>query len=409
MDILLDSQKSWTELASASEEVKRVVLHVHRNPSTGVWTMMKHLVREQNKIPGMLSILGIPADREWCRSAYRDELLQLELPYALAHVPKLFGTGAFLLSIVSNPVRRWMKQIRHAFPDADLVLHSHSAWLTGGYLPLPMRGRTAIVATFHGIADDHRLRKIWWLGKAHRFLAQRLYHSQAILTAVSTDTAVRAEDIFGIARNAFTVIPNGMTCPNISSAKRVSKNEALLVAHVGQMHHGKGWRILLEAVDRLRREGKNVQLVLAGKGEDAELAREEAMKRKEYVRFLGIVPNAAESLIPQIDVLVLATWSEGMPMSVIEAFAAGIPVVATAVGGIPEMVEDNINGFIIERNPDSIAEVLNRFLLDPQLGARLRIGALKTFQSKFEISKVISKYETLYNAALRSTSEIERD
>ena len=365
---------------------------------------MKNLVREQNKSSGVMSVLGLPVDRDWRRSAYKDELMKPDLPYILTTVPKMFGTGAFIWSIASNPLRKWMEQIHHAFPEAELVLHSHSAWLTGGYLPLPMNNKTAIVATFHGIADDHRLRKLWWLRKAHTFLAQRLYHSHAVLTAVSNETAVRAENIFGIPDSAFTVIPNGMPCPDLSVPKVVSKCRAFLVGHVGQLHHGKGWRLLLEAVDRLRQDGRDIQLVLAGKGQDAELAREEALKRDGYVHFLGVVQNASECLIPQLDALVLATWSEGMPMSIIEAFAAGVPVLATPVGGIPEMLEDNVNGFLVERNPDSIAKKLCLLQGDPELVVRLKEGAMQTFKSKFEISRVVAQYEQLYDTALHRIS-----
>lgn len=399
-----DNQINLLQLASVNKRVKRLILHVHRNPSTGVWTMMKNLVREQNKSSGVMSVLGLPVDRDWRRSAYKDELMKPDLPYILTTVPKMFGTGAFIWSIASNPLRKWMEQIHHAFPEAELVLHSHSAWLTGGYLPLPMNNKTAIVATFHGIADDHRLRKLWWLRKAHTFLAQRLYHSHAVLTAVSNETAVRAENIFGIPDSAFTVIPNGMPCPDLSVPKVVSKCRAFLVGHVGQLHHGKGWRLLLEAVDRLRQDGRDIQLVLAGKGQDAELAREEALKRDGYVHFLGVVQNASECLIPQLDALVLATWSEGMPMSIIEAFAAGVPVLATPVGGIPEMLEDNVNGFLVERNPDSIAKKLCLLQGDPELVVRLKEGAMQTFKSKFEISRVVAQYEQLYDTALHRIS-----
>lgn len=399
-----DNQINLLQLASVNKRVKRLILHVHRNPSTGVWTMMKNLVREQNKSSGVMSVLGLPVDRDWRRSAYKDELMKSDLPYILTTVPKMFGTGAFIWSIASNPLRKWMEQIHHAFPEAELVLHSHSAWLTGGYLPLPMNNKTAIVATFHGIADDHRLRKLWWLRKAHTFLAQRLYHSHAVLTAVSNETAVRAENIFGIPDSAFTVIPNGMPCPDLSVPKVVSKCRAFLVGHVGQLHHGKGWRLLLEAVDRLRQDGRDIQLVLAGKGQDAELAREEALKRDGYVHFLGVVQNASECLIPQLDALVLATWSEGMPMSIIEAFAAGVPVLATPVGGIPEMLEDNVNGFLVERNPDSIAKKLCLLQGDPELVVRLKEGAMQTFKSKFEISRVVAQYEQLYDTALHRIS-----
>lgn len=364
--------------------------------------MMKNLVREQNNIPGVLSILAIPADINWMRSKYCDELQNLDLPYIVSPVPKLFGTGAFFLSILVNPLRRWLKHIRHAFPEVEIIVHSHSAWLTGGYLPLPKVDKFGLVATFHGIADDYRLRNTWWLSVAHRFLAQRLYQSGAILSSVSRETACRAEEIFLIPQNTFAVIPNGMSSPQSMKRKDRAKQERCVVGHVGQMHPGKGWRLLLEAIDQLHHEGLEIQLLLAGAGEDADLANQEASKRKEYVQFLGLVQNAGERLIPQLDVLVLATWSEGMPMSIIEAFAAGVPVIATAIGGIPEMVEDEMNGILIERNSTAIVQALRRFFFDPNLALHLQLGAIKTFGEKFEISQVVRRYSSLYDLAIKS-------
>jgi glycosyltransferase involved in cell wall biosynthesis len=402
MGKILDNQRAWLELASSRHDARRIILHIHRNPSTGVWAIMKNLIREQNKIPGVLSILAIPADSDWMRSNYCDELQTLDLPYIVSLVPKLFGTGAFFLSILVNPLRRWLKHIRHAYPETEIIVHSHSAWLTGGYLPLPKVDKFGLIATFHGIADDNRLRNIWWLGVAHRFLAQRLFQSGAILSSVSRETAWRAEEIFQIPQNTFAVIPNGMTFPESSGKKNRVKQQRLVVGHVGQMHPGKGWRLLLEAVDQLHQEGLDIRLLLAGAGEDADLANQEASKRKEYVQFLGLVQNAGERLIPQLDVLVLATWSEGMPMSIIEAFAAGVPVIATAVGGIPEMVEDEVNGILIERNSTAIAQALRKYFFDPNLVLRLRNGALKTFSEKFEISQVVRRYSSLYDLAINS-------
>jgi glycosyltransferase involved in cell wall biosynthesis len=370
---------------------------------------MKNLVREQNKIPDVLSILGIPADWEWRDSAYMEELADVDFPFVLAGVPKIFGTGAFFLFIMSNPLRYWMKKIQHFFPDAELVLHSHSAWLSGGYLPLPRNGKTAILATFHGIADDHRLRRDWWRGKANRFLAQRIYCSSAVLTSVTKDTAIRAEELFNIPEKAFEVIPNGITRPAPAIAKVVSATGEFLVGHVGQMHHGKGWHLLLEAVDQLHQEGRNIRLVLAGSGQDDALVQEAVVHKNEYVQFLGSVQNAGACLIPQLDALVLATWSEGMPMTVIEAFAAGVPVLATAVGGLPEMLEEGVNGMVIERDVDSIARKL-RYLMDhPEAVAKMQRGALKTFDTKFEIGQVVSKYNTLYNTTLGTILKSERE
>jgi glycosyltransferase involved in cell wall biosynthesis len=396
----------WPELEAAAVGAKRVVLHVHRNPSTGVWAMMKNLSREQSKEPGVLSIMGIMADRDWIASSYLAELREWGRPCLFAKVPKLFGTGAYLLFVASNPLRGWTRRLYQVFPDAEVLVHSHSAWMMGAFFPLPHRARAAVVTTFHGIADDHRLRRVWWLRTAHRFLAQRLYRSGSTLTAVSHETTQRAESIFGIPQAAFEVVPNGMPGPDISPVAPLPRSGGLLVGHVGQMHPGKGWHLLLEAVDRLRARGFSVELVLAGKGPDEEKARAAAMERPDYVRFLGLVPNAGRTVIPQLDALVLATWSEGMPMSMVEAFAAGVPVIATAVGGIPELLTDGVNGLFIERDAKSIEKALGRLLTETKLREQLKQGALATFKNRLGIEQIVTSYNTVYAKAL-SRNQLE--
>jgi glycosyltransferase involved in cell wall biosynthesis len=157
---------------------------------------------------------------------------------------------------------------------------------------------------------------------------------------------------------------------------------------------------LLEAVDRLRARGLPVEMIMAGKGQDEEQARVAAVQRHDYVRFLGLVPNAGRTVIPNLDVLVLATWSEGMPMSIVEAFATGVPVIATAVGGIPEMLTDGVNGLLIERSATAIELAIERLLKEPELRERLGRGAYATFEERFKIDKIVARYNEVYAKAL---------
>jgi len=382
---------------SKEKNYKRVILHVCRNPSTGVWAMMKELSAYQQQETDQISVLGVLIGEGWAQ-VYRDELKSTKLPYLYANVPYHSDTIAYLFYIFRNPVRRWCRLIRDVMPDAEIILHFHSGWTTGGFFPLPTDRQYGIISTFHGIADDHRLREIWWLRTAHRFLSRRLLRSDTLLTAVSQETTIRAEKIFGIPRNAFTVVPNGMAAHTVS--QQVSSQDEFVVGHVGQMHEGKGWHLLIGAIDQLRNRGIPVRLLLAGAGQDSERVRLAAKERSQYMQFLGLVPNAGKTLIPQLDALVLATWSEGMPMTIIESFAAGVPVLATRVGGIPEMIEDGVNGLFIERDFDSISRAIERLVLNPELVNRLSKGANNTFVEKFNISIVAAKYDRVYDQAL---------
>lgn len=399
----INQKEVWKKLNTTAPHIKRIILHVHRNPSTGVWAMMKNLTREQSKEPGVISIMGVMADRDWMASGYMNELRQWDMPCLFAQVPKMFGTGAYLYCMASNPLREWMRRLHVIFENAEVIIHSHMAWMTGGVFPVPQRQNSVFVTTLHGIADDHRLRNTWWLRWAHRFFSKRLCDSDSVLTAVSHDTTVRAEEILGIPASRFAIVHNGMPKPDLSDLKPTPPTGQLRVGHVGQMHPGKGWQLLLTAVDSLHQRGLPLHLTLAGAGREAELARVAATERPEYVSYMGMVREAGRMLIPQLDALVLATWSEGMPMSIVEAFAAGVPVLATPVGGIPEMLTDGVNGLLIERNPESIGKAIERLITEKGLRERLARGAYATFEERFKIDAIVARYNQVYAKALMKT------
>jgi glycosyltransferase involved in cell wall biosynthesis len=89
-----------------------------------------------------------------------------------------------------------------------------------------------------------------------------------------------------------------------------------------------------------------------------------------------------------------------MPMSIVEAFATGVPVIATAVGGIPEMLTDGVNGLLIERSATAIELAIERLLKEPELRERLGRGAYATFEERFKIDKIVARYNEVYAKAL---------
>ena len=87
---------------------------------------------------------------------------------------------------------------------------------------------------------------------------------------------------------------------------------------------------------------------------------------------------------------------EGLPMTIIEAMAAGVPVVATAVGGIPEAVSEGQTGSLIPRDVKALVKALRRWHESPETWQVASDGARKCFQQHFEISHIVRKYETVY-------------
>jgi glycosyltransferase involved in cell wall biosynthesis len=166
---------------------------------------------------------------------------------------------------------------------------------------------------------------------------------------------------------------------------------------VALIDDGKGWRVTGEAVDALRGAGLNVRFLIAGAGPDAQAAAAWCSERPAYSTFVGYSGDPIREVFPQLDVLALPSKSEGLPMAVLEAMSLGVPVVATGVGGLPDVIEIGRNGALIERDSAMLAAVLRELVQDVNRLATLSEGALRTHRSRYSTDVMGHAYERLYD------------
>ncbi len=174
--------------------------------------------------------------------------------------------------------------------------------------------------------------------------------------------------------------------------------ESLVVGTIGRLSVEKGHRYLIEAVKELREAFANLQVVLVGdgplRGELEKLARQSGVENQ--VRFMGKVHNIP-LMLALMDVFVLPSLSEGMPMALLEAMAARVPVVATPVGDIPVVIADGVSGRLVPpENPGALAQVLAELLADRRQGARLAGHAFQQVQQRFCAEKMAAHYRRLF-------------
>ena len=172
-----------------------------------------------------------------------------------------------------------------------------------------------------------------------------------------------------------------------------------IVLFLGRLERRKGIFDLLDAIAALRAHIPDLQLVCAGDGDLGCVARyAERLGIEDAVSLPGWVgPAEKQSLMNLPAVYVLPSYAEGLPVSLLEAMAAGVPVVATEVGGIPDVVTDGINGFLFR--PGDIAtleRLLRRLMLDPQLGMRVAAAARETVRTRFATERVLAQLGELY-------------
>ena len=172
-----------------------------------------------------------------------------------------------------------------------------------------------------------------------------------------------------------------------------------VVLFLGRLTREKGLHELLEAFAGLRVQLPEAELVCAGAGElEAAQQRAARLGIEETVRFPGwIGPQERQAWLRRAAVLALPSHAEGLPMCLLEAMAAGVPVVASAVGGIPDVVRHGVNGLLVA--PGDAAELeraLRRLLREPRLAAALGAAGRESVRERNAPERVLAQLEGVY-------------
>ncbi len=180
-------------------------------------------------------------------------------------------------------------------------------------------------------------------------------------------------------------------------------NEALVIASVGRLHPVKGFANLLTAVQSVRARFPDVFLWLVGDGELR--IRLEAQARQlgldDVVVFTGTRLDVPE-ILTAVDIFTLASHVEGMPNAILEAMAAGLPVVATQVGGVPEIVVDGQTGLLVPpADNTALAQALLKLLEDVSLRQRFGLTGRQRVREQFDITVTRQKTVDLYGRLLQ--------
>jgi glycosyltransferase involved in cell wall biosynthesis len=183
-------------------------------------------------------------------------------------------------------------------------------------------------------------------------------------------------------------------------AKPEETSEVVRIVAAGALTPLKAHQVLIRALGQLAAEGKRFELLLAGEG--PERRRLEAiaaeLKIADRVRFLGAIDNVPE-LLAGAHLLVHPSRSEGSSNTILEAMAEGLPVVATDVGGTPEIVSHDNTGLLVAPEQSSLlAERIRDLMTSPALRGRLGTAGLRFVREKFGSARVAAQYERLYHS-----------
>jgi len=212
----------------------------------------------------------------------------------------------------------------------------------------------------------------------------------------------------GIREEQAVYIPNGVKIPSndINQWKKREKlcisNDTLLIGSVGRLDPQKGYTYLLKAFQIVQKQFHNCLLLIIGRGSLLEIlkALSTDLHVSDKVRFLGECPDIDE-LLSCMNVYVQSSLFEGMPNAVMEAMAAGKPVVATAVDGMCELINDSETGWLVEpEKPEMLAGKICHVLQHPEFAANVGSAAAKRMTQEFSLEKMTTSYDTLFRELL---------
>jgi len=316
-------------------------------------------------------------------------------------VPELeaLGVRTHCLDAPDERDVRWVPRFRNLVARGRFdVVHAHSpvsaSFARVAVRSLPRSSRPAFVYTEHSR---------WPMYHPATRVANRLtFPLNDRVVAVSEDVR---ETVDRRLRARVEVLPHGIDLARVREhleertavrAELGVRDDEVLAVTVANLRPVKGYPLLMEAARRVIDVAPNVRFVTAGQGvqEDELRALHAQIGLGDRFAMLGYVPNAAR-LIAAADLFVLASTHEGMPVAVMEALALGVPVVATAVGGLREAIEDGRNGLLVA--PGDAAALAAAVLRLDDAGARaaLAAGALLSSE-RYSIGPAVARLEEIY-------------
>lgn len=187
-------------------------------------------------------------------------------------------------------------------------------------------------------------------------------------------------------------------CPIISNKEKYNKQNVILFS--GTLYEGKGYKDLIRAFTKIACKHPDWKIVLAGNGE-LEQARTLALELgiSNQVELFGWVTGAAKhKAFCEAKALCLPSYAEGFPMAVLDAFAYGLPVITTPVGGIPDVAIDDKNMLLFEPGDiDKLAECLERMIKDENLRYDIGKESLKLAETTFNVNTICKQVGDLYD------------
>lgn len=250
----------------------------------------------------------------------------------------------------------------------------------------------------------------WWQG------FQQSVNKAAMVVAVSETSAQALRTVCGVTRPIVVrspLLPDPMASGWSKDNRQPKQNMPINITTVARLVVAKGLVYLLEAIDQVKATHPTARFRVYGDGELRQelLALADQLGLDGNAIFVGAFTSRDElsRIMAETDIFVMSSILEGQPLGVVEAMAYGCPIVTTAVGGIPELIEDRVNGLLCSpKDPACLADKIRTLIEDYQLRTRLGQAARHAYeQGPFQPASLCDHFVSVYQTALRQERFID--
>jgi glycosyltransferase involved in cell wall biosynthesis len=268
--------------------------------------------------------------------------------------------------------------------------------------------RCRTLVTYHGPVELSTAKQL------RSRIKLRFVRSSATGVVVVCDFVGEMLKKLGFPKSKVVRIYNGVSVKQFDRTERINlkqelalRNGAKLIGMVANVRQSKGYEYFIRAAKQVCAADPNAHFIAVG-DIDQELARPlwgllEELKLRDRVHFLGFREDVPE-ILENLDVFVLSSTSEGFPLVLLEAMAAGKPVVATRCGGPQEVLSDTGTGYLVPvADAQELAARISQLLAQPEHAAALGANARKKVQAEFSVEQMIARYERLYERVLQTS------
>ena len=303
-----------------------------------------------------------------------------------------------VLSSDAGRLGRSLEALRFFWEENPDVVHVHNPTSLQYAVLSKLVSHSAIVVTIHGDQDTHAR-----LGSP---LEWKLT-SAAVIVSHAAGKTLRLPGRAG----PFIVVHNGVSVVTADARQRAdaraewAAGDSCVGIMVARIDGKKGHGTLLNSLKTLSHPGLTMWIV--GDGSERPAAESQAAQLglgPDRVRFLGRRSDV-DRLLNAADFFVLPSDIEGLPMSVLEAMAHGLPIVATQVGGVPEIIDHDGNGLLVPAGDvAALAAAIHRVATDPALRRRLGDAGRERVSTAFSLSTMVRNYDEVYDGALAGST-----